>query len=474
MVKKKFPLSSELFNLTALAIGYFVYLRILKNLSFYVQKERRKLISLFIDRKYKKIDVIPKFSAYLSIYNDADILSKSLDSIREYVNELIVVDGAYTWNASYLQAIGLNPEASERHIYEILEQSNIPYKVIKGIWNSEVEKRIAGYQATSSRFVMRIDADEVILFNDDALNNYFASQCAVAEMYMPNYVAPGLVIGGKSLIDKYRAFPRQACLFDREKISAINHLQYLWLVLTADELPRSENRKKIFPVFETPIAFCAHLTNWRLVESSILRSSFYNMNWMRKYGAPWIKSIKSSGSFNFDEFFLKIDPKNFLQVMRNSLITQGDIELRTTEVLTQSPISIDDEKRFVDIYHQFLFSLEKQSLSLVHDGGIALKNYPFFIDLTSQQVQEKIIQDGKIQLQFSEQIDEVEVRLKVLQTIEPFGTSNDLAFEFDGATLNIHFKDKIRSQTTLRKSIEIIPKSIEDNKAWVAFRILSV
>ena len=457
-----------------MAIGYFVYLRILKNLSFYLQKERRKLISLFIDRKYKRIDVIPKFSAYLSIYNDADILSRSLDSIREYVDELIVVDGAYTWNASYLKAIGLDPEVSEQHIYEILEQSKIPYKVIKGVWSSEVEKRIAGYEATSSRYVMRIDADEVILFNDDALNNFFASQCAVAEMYMPNYVAPGLVIGGKSLLDKYRIFPRQACLFDKEKISAINHLQYLWLVLTADELPHSRNRKKVFPVFEKPVAFCAHLTNWRFVESSILRSSFYNMNWMRKYGAPWVKSIKSSGSFNFDEFFAKIDPKNFFQVMRNSLITQGDIELRTNQVLTQSPISIDDEKRFIDIYHQFLFSLEKQSLLLVHDGGIALKNYPFFIDLTSQPFQDKIIRDGKIQLQFAEQIDEVEVQLKVLQTIEPFGSSDDLAYELDGDTLIIYLKDKIHRQTTLRKSIKVIPKSVKNNKAWVAFRILSV
>jgi glycosyltransferase involved in cell wall biosynthesis len=451
-----------------------VYLRILKNLSFYLQKERRKLISLLISRKYKKIDVIPKFSAYLSIYNDADILSRSLDSIREYVNELIVVDGAYTWNASYLQAIGFKPEASEQHIYEILERSKIPYKVIKGVWSSEVEKRIVGYQATSSRYVMRIDADEVISFNDDALNNYFASQCAVAEMYMPNYIAPGLVIGGNSLLDKYRVFPRQACLFDKEKISAINHLQYLWLVLTADEIPHSENRKKVFPVFEKPVAFCAHLTNWRFVESSILRSSFYNMNWMRKYGAPWVKSIKSSGGFNFDEFFAKIDPKNFLQVMRNSLITQGDIELRTNEVLTQSPISIDDEKRFIDIYYQFLFNLEKQSLSLVHDGGIALKNYPFFIDLTSQPVQEKIIRDGKIQLRFSEQIDEAEVQLKVLQSAEPFGASNDLAYELDDDTLTIYLKDEILRQTTLRKSIKVIPKSVENNKAWFAFRILSV
>ncbi len=451
-----------------------MYLRILKNLSFYLQKERRKLISLFIDRKYKKIDVIPKFSAYLSIYNDADILQKSLSSIRGYVDELIVVDGAYKWNAPYLQAIGLNPEASEQHVYEILEQSKIPYKVIKGVWNSEVEKRIAGYKATSSRYTMRIDADEVIIFNNDALKNFFASECAVAEMYMPNYVAPGLVIRGKSILDNYRIFPRQACLFDKEKICSANHLKYLWLVLTADELPRLEGKKKIFPVFEMPIAFCAHLTNWRFVESSVLRSSFYTMNWMRKYGAPWVKSIISTEGFDFSNFFSKIEPKNFLKVMRNSLISQGDIELRRNEMLAKSPVLTNDEKMFIDIYHHFLESLEAQSLSLAEDGGVALKNYPFFIDVTSKRVQEKIIRDGSIQIEFSEQVENIEVQLKILQAIEPFGSNYDLPFDFDGKYLNIPIENDLHYEFILRKSIKIIPKSTQNNKAWVAFKVRSV
>ena len=44
-----------------------------------------------------------KFSAYLSIYNDWDILAWTLRSIASYVDELVVVDGAYEWMAPDLK-----------------------------------------------------------------------------------------------------------------------------------------------------------------------------------------------------------------------------------------------------------------------------------------------------------------------------------------------------------------------------------
>ena len=450
-----------------------MYFRILKNLSFYLQKEKRKLFSAFFQQSYVQIDEIPKISAYLSIYNDADILDKTLDSIREYVGELIVVDGAYTWNASYLKSIGLNPEQSEAQVYKKLDDSKIPYKTVKGIWKNEVEKRIAGYEATSSRYVMRIDADEVIFFKTENLKSFFCSECAVAEMYMPNYAAPGLVIRGKSLLDRYRMFPRQVCLFDRTLIGAGDHLKYLWLVLTADELPKNSSLQKIYPVFEKPIAFCAHLTNWRSVDSSMLRSSFYTMNWMRKHGAPWVKSLQNSCIEKFDHFFEKISPKYFLEVMRNSRITQGDIELRENEILSESPLTKREEEEFSTIYDDFKSSLGAQSLLLSDRGGIALKNYPFYIDISSSDLENKLFKNGKMTIQFDEKIDEVRVELKLLQSKRPFAEKFDLTYDFDGVKLVIDMTKSMNRQELLRKTVEIIPKSILSNQAWVNFKVLT-
>ena len=56
------------------------------------------------------------------------------------------------------------------------------------------------------------------------------------------------------------------------KIDPDIHLNYLWLVLTSDALPRAG--QKPFPVFKDSIAFNAHLTEWRTWETSVNRAAF--------------------------------------------------------------------------------------------------------------------------------------------------------------------------------------------------------
>jgi hypothetical protein len=51
-------------------------------------------------------------SAHLTIYNDFDILPYTLRAIAPYVDEVVVVDGAYEWMVPHLQAIGINPDKS--------------------------------------------------------------------------------------------------------------------------------------------------------------------------------------------------------------------------------------------------------------------------------------------------------------------------------------------------------------------------
>lgn len=449
-----------------------VYFRIFKNISFYIKKERRKLLSFIFSRKYKAIGKIPKVSAYLSIYNDSDILDQTLNSIKDYVDELIVVDGAYEWNASYLKSIGLNPEQSEHSVYNKIDKSGIPYKIIKKVWKNEVEKRMTGFESTSSRYVMRIDADEVIYFNLKNLKNFFASGCYVAEMYMPNYVAPGIVVEGNRFVDKYRKFPRQVCLFDKSKIGAREHLRYLWLVLTADVLPQNLLRQKIYPVFEKPVAFCAHLTNLRCVESSKLRSSFYTMNWMRQNGAPWLDDIKQGPISNFKEFFLKISPNRFLDVMRNSLLVQGEIQLKSSEMLTKSPLTNKEEYKIVEIYKNFLRSLEVQVMSLVMNGGVALRNYPFYIDVTSNDLIKKISHNDQILILFSDNVEEITVNVLTLKNSPPYSSCFVPKFHFNGTQLSID-KWYFNANNILRRSIMVTAKSSSSSKAWVNFRILS-
>lgn len=449
-----------------------MYLKIIKNLSFYLNKEKRKLLN-FIPRSQTRLSgVRPKISAYLSIYNDADILDMALKSVLGYVDELIVVDGAYEWMAPFLRSTGRNPLKSDDIIYQKIQASGIPYKVINKIWKNEVEKRIAGFEATSLQYVMRIDADEVLMFDDAALNGYFASGCAVAEMYMPNYAAPGWVIQGTRLIDKYRTYPRQSLLFDRSRISSSEHLRYLWLVLTADQLPDDHKKQKIFPVYEFPIAFCAHLTNWRYVESSAIRSSFYTMNWMRQNGAPWINEIGKNKIQNFDKFFDIVPPHIFLEVMRGGIIVQGDIYIKPLEKLSKTPLTEIQEKSFASIYFYFLKKLMERVLEIKVNGSFALSGYSFFVDISIWETIHQIAPNGLLKLEFSESISVIEICLHELCAFSPFSRKKALQFDLRDKAVSIDLRSISKGSAVLRRSLEINMKSDTLSKPYFRYQII--
>ena len=118
--------------------------------------------------------MVTKSSAYLSIYNDWDILPSALRSIASHVDELVVVDGAYEWMVPYLTMQGLDPTRSDPRVYAALEASGIPFRVISHTWKHEPEKRLAGYEAFTHDFIYRVDADEIMFFDEPALEAAFS------------------------------------------------------------------------------------------------------------------------------------------------------------------------------------------------------------------------------------------------------------------------------------------------------------
>lgn len=447
-----------------------MYIKILKNLSFYINKEKRKLLNVFPFKRREPNGRLPKISAYLSIYNDADILEISLRSIANYVDELIVVDGAYIWMAPIIESTGRNPMKSDNFVYEKIQASGIPFKVINRIWKNEVEKRMAGYEATSHQYVMRIDADEVLFFNEVALKQFITSKCALAEMYMPNYAAPGWVIQGKRLIDKFRTYPRQSLLFDKKKISSSDHLRYLWLVLTADELPMLNKNQKIFSVFENPIAFCAHLTNWRFIDSSVNRSAFYTMNWMRKNGAPWVNKIGRVQIENFDKFFELVPPKIFLEIMKNNNIVQGDISLKSVEKLSKSPLNQSQEALFSGLHQIFIKKLQKRVLDIQQNDSFALSGYPFYLDITLSETLSKIAPNGLLKIKFSEPITNAVVNIKTLTTRQPFNRKLNPNYRHENSILTIELDSIKYGECDLRKSIEITVFFNTEDFAFLSYK----
>ena len=107
---------------------------------------------------------MPTFSAYMSVYNDVDILARVLPPLQGRIDELVIVDGGYDWMEEYLRGIGKDPSRSDAGLYRLVEESGIPYRCINKVWKNEIEKRTAGYAACTTDYVFRVDADEVSFF----------------------------------------------------------------------------------------------------------------------------------------------------------------------------------------------------------------------------------------------------------------------------------------------------------------------
>ncbi|MGF3022517.1 hypothetical protein ACQVP2_06790 [Methylobacterium aquaticum] len=354
-----------------------------------------------------------KFSAYLSIYNDWDILPHALASIKDHIDELIVVDGAYEWMDSYLRALGKDPMRSDQRVYESLEKSGIDFKIISRSWKNEIEKRMAGYDACSNRYVYRVDADEIMFFYDGAIESFLETDKAVAEMDMPLYDDPGLI---HTSTDESR-HPRQGFLFDTSKISADQHLHYLWLVLGNDQLPPYE--KDHAAISMEPIAFNAHLSHWRTPQGSLQRCAFYQMNWMRFNGIPFLPEVKDRPLLNFDPLFEFVPAETYLRTIIRESICTATLSV-SGETIRKSPLSPEQEATFVDLHRNKMEAIEQLNRDALTDWQPLITGQGLFFDVSQGCLADLIARDGKLQIRVRGTIAGIQTKAIVLSDEAPF------------------------------------------------------
>lgn len=292
-------------------------------------------------------------SAYLSLLDDWDLLGPALRSIVDRVDEIVVVDGAYRWMRPYFDKSGRDPSRSLPQVYDVLGGFGAKIKIINGIWDNEPAKRIAGYAACAGRFRYRIDADEIFFFHEAVVERFYASGKAVGQMDMPLYVAPGFISGVTG-----QALPRQSFLFDADRISAAEHLSYLWLVLPAWERKTLAAPRSAL-IFKEPLAFNAHLTGWRPPSSSLARARFYVMNYMRQHGGAGLAAAPVE---DFSAFFETISPSDFDEILRGKSLTVLPGKSQTNCQTT--PLSPAQDASFADLYADFLTSLKALNYGL--------------------------------------------------------------------------------------------------------------
>jgi hypothetical protein len=243
-----------------------------------------------------------------------------------------------------------------------------------------LQKRMAGYLACSSDYVLRFDADEVLYFDEKALERYLASRRPVAEMEMPMYFSPGWIEGAHP---SYPRLPRQGCLFDRRKILPEEHLDYLWLI-SKDDWSTRTTLPRDHPVFEDPIAFAAHLTGWRTAETAIQRGAFYIFNYARNYGLPWHPALKGNPLPDSSEVLEHVEAAVVSELIRSSQVVGGHHH-RGSYPLARSPLSIEQEQPLLPLFDRFLESHTRMHASLWRDFQSFVEGVPLYFEITAPE-----------------------------------------------------------------------------------------
>jgi len=358
-------------------------------------------------------------TGYLQIYNDWSRLEVSLRSLAQHIDELVVVDGAYEWMKEYAEGIGWDPERSQQEVYDILNGVGIPYRAIQRTWRNQLEKRVEGYNACKSRYALRIDADEVLTFDDNHLSQFLASDYAVASMRMHLHVTPDYVLVDDS---DTKRIAIQPVLFDKEQVSAETHLNYIFLVLTADALP--EQGRKPFATFPEPIASCTHLSLLRHPRSAVFRGSYYYINWMRANGVGWIPSLRGRPLEDSADLFREVAPQQFRDIMLGGHFVAGWQDpsrpkaLRHSRTLTPPELSAEKQDALKLSFDDYLVSLAELNAQLA-DGRWFRNGHEIMLDATTEMSLQAIAPAGILTLECDEPVEKVSAKVMSLYPDEP-------------------------------------------------------
>lgn len=337
-------------------------------------------------------------SAYVSIFDDWEFLGEALASIEPMVDEIVVVDGAYSWMRPLLDP-RRRPERSRDEVHDVLGGFGRKIRVVTGTWANETEKRVAGYENCRGRHVLRHDADEVVIWHADVLERFLASPFAVGATEIPLFVAPGRV----KLRDPAGPLPRLGVLFDRDRISALHHISYLWVVMADEE---RAGHPKLDPrlVFKEPIAFSAHYTVWRGPDSSIGRARFYVFNHFRSLGRlTWFPSVPFDPGIGFDALGAAVEPRALDEALIGHRIVAGPADTDGAQ-LVPFDRHRDVLARHDPAYRRMLERLAARNRELLARPRPYVADAPYVMDATLPDSLAGMVDAGGITFETSDEV----------------------------------------------------------------------
>lgn len=261
-------------------------------------------------------------SAYMIAHCDDDFLQAAIDSVIDRVDELIFVDGAYAWVAPFFEKAGLDPARSWQRTHDILARYGDKIRYFSGVWDDELHKRSFGYAQCRGDIIIRIDADEIFEWDDEAFRAFLTSDKTVAEMEFPYLLGPRTQRIEAGLTQT----PKQCCVFKASGFrTPLDHCAYLWLVLTDAERQRcGEADWQV--LFSRPVIRTAHLTALRTPRTAVNRARFYTLQHVRSTGTlswPYCQTPVDRPEEKIAQIFDFLSPQDYGSWLLNQEIVSG-------------------------------------------------------------------------------------------------------------------------------------------------------
>ena len=362
-------------------------------------------------------------SAYVSLYDDASLLGPALAAAAPLVDEIVVVDGAYAWMAPFLA--GRDLTRSGPRVEAALAPFHGKLRVLHGTWANEPEKRATGFAACRNRYVLRLDADEVFVPDHAALRRFRDGPHGVGQAPAPTLAAPGWMqapAGGGP-------FTPLGVAFDREQVSALDHLAHLWLVMPDVERARIPPSDPAV-IAPDPVGFVAHLTTWRLPEDAANRARFYILNYVRETGRLPLLPGFDLARDGFEGLQRTLGPAALDALFRNHPIVTGALDMAGCE-LRPVPPEVPQE-RLAPLHAAFLAAHAEASRRLCAEGRLFAQGEPISLDATGPDALPALRPDGTMRVEVSHPLAAARVRAQWLLAAPPWSVDAEGTAVCDG------------------------------------------
>jgi len=316
----------------------------------------------------------------LIIHNDSSLLEQTLSTVTNYIDRLLIVDGAYEWVAPFCELNNEDPEKSTDNMLDIIKRTGLPYEYYSGVWQNETHKRMFSLEKTKTNRIMRIDSDELFELDDNKLNQYFDSGKVFGECHVPLYFT-NHVIGQSIGLNSSPIVP----IFINKQFATVRQIvDSMFLLVPQDERTKRLGRDASF---KEKLGIVHHVSSFRINRGSYRRARFYNLLSMRM--AKKMGLINNEPFETDSEFFekmSKLSPEEMAAldtIFEFHRINAAFPVIKEKQILVEAQAARQDIQPIIDETFQMMIDDQHLRLQQNAEKTITLfANRQLFFDVT--------------------------------------------------------------------------------------------